>query len=378
MKKHLSIFIIAVSYLFADANDVSVNINLYLEQHYDADQAKEIRQIFKESSKGRCLDNDQKDLICTIPPEELVKIIEQDSVKGISVLKFPPINGEFGGLGLSIQEKPKKTFKVRKAFKGSPAYNKLQTGDEILEIDGVDVKTLTLDELAQKMRGKPNTPVTLKILRDNQLISKTIVRAPIRVQDDEMVTSYQNGHLQITIEDFDSRFSDKLAKIMIQNPSKKLTIDLRNSAGGNFSEILSTLSIFLPPHKELFYSTNKDNREIQSTPGEKKIIEYIQSEKIITTVKYNNEVEIIVDETTHAGSLLFAYAMAKYYPNCKLIGDNSGEFGYLYIGVGLPKSADSSIDYALKIATGQFYTMDGKVLSGKKLFDSINSLLNSK
>ena len=373
MKKYLSILIIAVLSLAADTNDVSVNINSYLKEYYDAEKAKEIVQIIKESSYGKCANNENKELVCTMPEEELVKIIEQDSVKGISVLKFPRINGEFGGLGVSIHEKPQKTFKIRKAFKGSPAYGQLQKDDEILAIDGVDVKTLTLDELAEKMRGKPNTPITLKILRGNQPITKTIVRAPIWLQDDEMVTSYQDGHLQIAIEDFDSRFSDKLAKILIQNPSKKLTIDLRNSTGGNFSEILSTLSIFLPPHKELFYSTNKDNKEIQSTPGEKKITEYTPSEKIITTVKYSNEVEIIVDETTHAGSLLFAYSIAKYYPNCKLIGDNSGEFGYLYIGVSLPKSTDSSIDYALKIAMGQFYTMDGKVLSGKKLFDVVKA-----
>lgn len=373
MKKYLFILILAAVSLFADANDVSVNINFYLKEYYDADKAKEIVQIIKDSSYGKCADNENKELVCTMPAEELVKIIEQDSIKGISVLKFPRINGEFGGLGLSIQEKPQKTFKIRKAFKGSPAYKHLQIGDEILEIDGVDVKILTLEELVQKMRGKPNTPVTLKVLRDNVTLTKTISRNIIKIQDEEMITSNQDGNLQIAIESFDLRFSDKLANILIKNPSKKLTIDLRNSAGGNFSEILSTLSIFLPPHKELFYSTNKDNKEIQSTPGEKKIAEYTQTEKIITTIKYNNEVEIIVDETTHAGSLLFAYSMAKYYPKCKLIGDNSGEFGYLYIGVGLPKTTDSSIDYALKIATGQFYTLDGKVLSGKKLFDIVKA-----
>jgi C-terminal processing protease CtpA/Prc len=373
MKKYLFILIIAVSSLAADANDVSVNISLYLDQHYDADQAKEIRQIIKESSNGKCVDNDRKDLICTMSPEELVQIIEQDSIKGILVLKFPRENGEFGAVGLTIREKPQKIFKVLKVYKATPAYKYLQIGDEILEIDGIDVKTLTLDTLAQKLRGKPNTPVTLKILRDNVILTKTITRSIIKIQDEEMITSNQDGNLQIGIEDFDSRFSDKLANILIKNPSKKLTIDLRNSAGGNFSEILSTLGIFLPPHKELFYSMNKDNKEIQSTPGEKKITEYTQTEKIITTVKYNNAVEIIVDETTHAGSLLFAYSMATYYPKCKLIGDKSGEFGYLYIGVGLPKSTDSSIDYALNIATGQFYTLDGKVLSGKKLFDVVKT-----
>jgi hypothetical protein len=65
--------------------------------------------------------------------------------------------------------------------------------------------------------------------------------------------------------------------------------------------------------------------------------------------------------------------MAKYYPNCKLIGNNSGEFGYLYFVRGIPQSVDHSIDYALKITTGQIYTMDGKVLSGKKLFDVIKA-----
>lgn len=365
--------IIAVSPLFADANDVSVNINSYLKEYYDAEKAKEIAQIIKESSYGKCADNENKELVCTMSEEELVKIIEQDSIKGISVLKFPRINGEFGGLGLNIQEKPQKIFKVRKAFKGSPAYKQLRIGDEILEIDGVDAKTLTLDELTQKLRGKPNTPVTLKILRDNETLTKTLTRSIIKIQDEEMITSNQDGNLQIAIESFDLRFSDKLANILIKNPSKKLTIDLRNSNGGNFSEILSTLGIFLSPHKELFYTMQDGEKEIHSTPNEKEITEYTRTEKIITTVKYKNEVEIIADETTHAGSLLFAYAMATYYPHCKFIGNNSGEFGYLYAVRKLPQNTEQSIDYLLKIAVGQFYTMDGKVLSGKKLFDVVNT-----
>lgn len=365
MKRYLFLLMIAISSLVADAKDVSVNMSLYLYPYYDAAKANEIREIIQKSAKGKCVDNDRKDLICTMSPEELVQIIEQDSIKGISVLKFPHENGEFGAVGLTIREKPQKIFKVLKVYKATPAYKYLQIGDEILEIDGIDVKTLTLDELAKKMRGKPNTPVTLKILRDNVILTKTITRSIIKIQDEEMITSNQDGNLQIGIEDFDLRFSDKLANILIKNPSKKLTIDLRNSAGGNFSEILSTLSIFLPPHKELFYTTKNGEKEVHSTP-------------INTTLKYNKDVEIIVDETTHAGSLLFAYSMATYYPKCKLIGDNSGEFGYLYIGVGLPQSTDSSSDYALKIATGEFYTMDNKVLSGKKLFDVIKTKQDNK
>lgn len=362
MKKYLSILIIAVSSLFADVNDVSVNINSYLKEYYDAEKAKEIAQIIKESSYGKCVDNESKELVCTLPEEELVKIIEQDSIKGISVLKIPRENGEFGGVGLSIREKPKKTFTIVKVFKTSPAYKQLHIGDEILEVDGIDVKTLTLDTLAQKLRGKPNTPVTLKVLRDNVTLTKTITRSIIKIQDEEMITSNQDGNLQIAIESFDSRFSDKLANILTKNPSKKLTIDLRNSTGGNFTEILSTLSIFLPPAKELFYTMKDGEKEIHST-------QFI----IINPVKYYNDVEVIVDDTTHAGSLLFAYSMAKYYPNCKLIGDNSGEFRYLYVVREIPQRSDHSIDYLLKIAAGQFYTMDGKVLSGKKLFDVVKT-----
>lgn len=363
IKKISFILSVAVVSVFAETDDVNVNISAYLKEYYDPGKAKEVARIIQESSNGKCTENETRELVCTMSEEELVKIIEQDSIKGISVLKFPRVNGEFGAVGITVREQPQKTFTVLKVFKATPADNKLRSGDEILEIDGVDATTLTLDELAQKLRGKPNTPVTLKVLRGNETLTKTLTRSIIKIQNEEMIVSNKDGYLQIAIESFDQRFSDKLANILTKYPSKKLTIDLRNSNGGNFSAILSTLSLFLPSNQELFYTLKEGEKEIHSTP-------FISSPKILTPLKYTNEVEIIVDETTQAGSLLFAYAMAKYYPRCTLVGDKSGEFGYLYVGIGLPQRA-GDMDYALKIATGQFYTMEGKVLSGKKLFDVV-------
>lgn len=59
----------------------------------------------------------------------------------------------------------------------------LLADDEILEIDGVSTKGITVDKAADKIRGKEGTQVTLLIKRkDTEPKSYTITRAEIEVK----------------------------------------------------------------------------------------------------------------------------------------------------------------------------------------------------
>jgi C-terminal peptidase prc len=363
MTKFLFIAAIAVTSLFAE--DVSVNITKQLKDFYDADKAKEIVKIIKESSNDKCTDNENKELICTMPPEELKKIIDQDRIVGVSIIKNPLVNGKFGGLGLTIGEQGQKRFQILKVYRESPAEGKLQKDDAILAIDGVETGTLTLDELVQKLRGKPNTAVTLKIQRDKEILTKTLTRNIVKISDEEMVVAKDDEHLHLSFENgFDRKFSDKIAKLIFQKSYKKLTLDMRRSYGGNFNEILSSLGLFLPQNKALFYTMQGGSKEVHSTPN------------ISQPKRFTQDVEIIIDDSTYSGSLLFVYALKQYYPRCKIIGEKSGTFAYLYAIGELPattQTKEENVVYLLKYAIGEFYTLDGKVLSGKKLFDVIKA-----
>ncbi|MEY4518089.1 MAG: carboxyl-terminal processing protease, partial [Cyanobacteriota bacterium] len=74
-------------------------------------------------------------------------------------------SGELSGVGLQINVNPEtKLIEVISPLAGSPAEAAgIEPRDSILEIDGVDAKTITLDQAAAMMRGVTGSKVSLRI-----------------------------------------------------------------------------------------------------------------------------------------------------------------------------------------------------------------------
>src|SRR5688572_9109696 len=92
--------------------------------------------------------------------------------------------GEFGGLGIEVGMEDG-FVKVISPIEDTPAYRAgLKPGDLIIKLDETNVKGLTLNDAVKKMRGKPNTQITLTVTRkgDAQPLVFTLTRAVIRVQ----------------------------------------------------------------------------------------------------------------------------------------------------------------------------------------------------
>ena len=97
--------------------------------------------------------------------------------------------GSFGGIGVTITKKAVSTpefpayVEVTAPIDGTPGWRAgLQSGDYITEIDGVRTDSITQDEVLSKLRGRPGTSVSLKILRGKALeFSVQITRAVIEV-----------------------------------------------------------------------------------------------------------------------------------------------------------------------------------------------------
>jgi len=92
--------------------------------------------------------------------------------------------GKFVGLGIEVGMEDG-YVKVISPIEDSPAFKAgLKAGDLITRLDNTPVKGLTLDEAVKRMRGEPNTKITLTIARkeEDRPIIVTIVRQEIRVQ----------------------------------------------------------------------------------------------------------------------------------------------------------------------------------------------------
>ena len=94
------------------------------------------------------------------------------------------IKGSLKGIGIQIGVKDGKLMVIA-PIEDTPAERAgLKADDEIIEIDGVSTKGITVDKAADKIRGKEGTRVTLLIKREgvNEPISYTITRAEIEIK----------------------------------------------------------------------------------------------------------------------------------------------------------------------------------------------------
>src|SRR5262245_57868266 len=90
--------------------------------------------------------------------------------------------GEFGGLGIEVGMEDG-YVKVVSPIEDTPAFKAgIKPNDLIVKLDDTPVKGMTLNDAVKKMRGKPNTQITLTITRKGESapIIVTLTRAIIK------------------------------------------------------------------------------------------------------------------------------------------------------------------------------------------------------
>ena len=171
--------------------------------------------------------------------------------------------GEFVGVGLEIAIEDG-FFEVGTPIENSPAAKAgILAKDIITKIDNNPVRSMTIDQAVEKLRGAKNTAVRLTISRKgrNRPIEITIIREVINVKSVRSRTEANDvGYIRIT--EFTEQTTDGL-KTAISDLTRKIgadkikgfVIDLRNNPGGLFDQAVSVAASFL------------DNGEIVSLRG---------------------------------------------------------------------------------------------------------------
>jgi carboxyl-terminal processing protease len=184
--------------------------------------------------------------------------------------------GKFGGLGIEVGMEDG-LVKVISPIEDTPAYRAgVKPGDLIIKLDDAQVKGMTLNDAVKKMRGKPNTQITLTIVRkgEPQPLVLTLTRAEIQVQSVKSKV-VEPGYGWVRISQFQEKSADDLARhitnLYKQGPLKGLVLDLRNDPGGLLYGAVAISAAFLPSKalvvstdgrtedaKKKFYATNED------------------------------------------------------------------------------------------------------------------------
>src|SRR5450830_579913 len=172
--------------------------------------------------------------------------------------------GEFGGLGIEVGMEDG-LVKVISPIEDSPAYKAgIKSGDLIMKLDDTPVKGLNLNDAVKRMRGKPDTPITLTVLRKSELkpLTFALVRAIIKNKSVKYKMT-EPGYAYARVTQFQEHTGEDLAKAIKtmhdenKGPFKGFVLDLRNDPGGLLNGAVGVAAAFLPKDALVVYTEGR-------------------------------------------------------------------------------------------------------------------------
>jgi carboxyl-terminal processing protease len=167
--------------------------------------------------------------------------------------------GKFGGLGIQISIRDK-VLTVMTPIAGTPASRAgIQSGDQIVRIDGRTTAGITIDKAVNKLRGEPGTKITIAIRRSGEAkdIDYTMAREVIHIKSVPFygMVGDNVGYIQLqTFSEDAGAEVEKAIKDLSKKPLKGLVFDLRSNPGGLLPQAIEVAEKFLPK-KSLIVST---------------------------------------------------------------------------------------------------------------------------
>ena len=276
--------------------------------------------------------------------------------------------GKFVGLGIEIGPSDEGYIKIVTPIEDSPAYRAgIKPGDLISRIDNVAVKGLPIDEAVKKMRGEPNTKVTLTIVRQDvpAPLAITIVRQQI-VQKSVKGSIVEPGYAWLRISQFQEPTLDdmaaKISALYKQDPQLKgLVLDLRNDPGGLLQGAVGVSAAFLPKDAEIV-STNgqlpDSKQRFYGTPDHYSFRGESDALARLPAGLKNIPMAVLVNTGSASASEIVAGALQDY-KRAAIIGSQT--FGKGSVQTIRPITNET----AVKLTTARYYTPLGRSIQAK-------------
>ena len=305
---------------------------------------KELQDNYVDSiAPDRAFDAAIDALLATIDPyTEYYPAEEQDALQKMTT-------GEYGGIGSYLMDRDSSTY-VSAPMENSPAARAgIKAGDRILKVDSIDVSRKLSADVTKVLRGRPNTPVTMTLLRpyaEDSIITVSLVREMLQQPSVPYHTVVGNtGYILLTsfINKSPAEVKAVLEEFKGDPRVRNIVLDLRGNGGGLVESAVDILSYFLPKGTEVVRTRGRDGA----------------AERVYKTTRSplfpDILVAVLIDGATASASEILAGALQDLDRGV-LVGSRSFGKGLVQTTRPLPFSG------VLKVTVAKYYTPSGRLI----------------
>ena len=265
--------------------------------------------------------------------------------------------GKYGGLGMVITMKDNRLFVV-KTMDDSPAKEAgVKADDSFLQVNGKEIKGLQIQELANLLRGYPETQVTLTLYRSSEKkeYTHTLTRRIILVNTVEYEPlENQIGYLKIS--SFSKLTEKQLKKYLKQAKLEGVTgfiLDLRGNPGGLLNQSVKVASHFLFKGQMVVYTQGRSKDD------------YREYRSLYKESLHKMPVVVLINQYSASASEIVAGALRES-GNALLIGENSYGKGSVQT---IFRISDGS---GVRLTTSKYFTPAGADITKNGIVPEIN------
>ena len=253
--------------------------------------------------------------------------------------------GELSGVGLQIGlDNDSKRIVVIAPIDGTPAARAgIKARDFIVQVDGKPTKNLTLDQVANLLRGRKGSKVTLVMERDKNEFNVTLQRD--RIEIDPVVAAikvdkgFKVGYARLST--FNANAVDKMRKAIQEEKDKGVDgyiMDLRANPGGLLTAGIDIARLWLDKDQVIIKTVSRQGTQ-----------DVIRSDRSSLTDK---PLVVLVDGGTASASEILSGALQDN-KRATLVGAKTFGKGLIQQVYTLNNSEDAGIGIAVSIAKYQ-------------------------
>ena len=256
--------------------------------------------------------------------------------------------GQYSGIGATVGSREGKTL-ILMPYEGFPAHEAgLKIGDEILKIDGIELKDKNNQQTSKLLKGQAGTKVRLEIKSYGQQTSHEveISRKTIKIDNVPYFGMVDKEVGYLLLSEFTrgaSREVREAIEKLKEQGAKKIIFDVRANPGGLLDEAVNICNLFIPKDKE-----------VVSVKG--KAIEW---NKAYNSINAPLDLEIPIVVLTNGRSASASEIVAgvlQDYDRAVLMGQKS--FGKGLVQATRPLSYNAQV----KITTAKYYIPSGRCI----------------